>query len=72
MRGMVGLLAPVEAESQPSPSNVVRRMARTLHYRRPDAEGFVDYAGASIGMTRLSIIDPTTGDPPIATEGGSA
>ena len=46
-------------------------MAGTLHHRGPDAEGFVDYPGVSIGMTRLSIIDLETGDPPIANEDGS-
>ena len=71
MCGIVGLLAPVEAESQQSPSSVVRRMAGTLHHRGPDAQGFVDYPGVSIGMTRLSIIDLDTGDPPIANEDGS-
>jgi asparagine synthase (glutamine-hydrolysing) len=71
MCGIVGLLAPVEAESQQSPSNVVRRMAGTLHHRGPDAQGFVDCPGVSIGMTRLSIIDLETGDPPIANEDGT-
>ena len=46
-------------------------MAGTLHHRGPDSEGFVDYPGVSIGMTRLSIIDLETGDPPIANEDGS-
>ncbi len=71
MCGIVGLLAPVEPESPESPSSVVRRMAGTLHHRGPDSEGFVDYPGVSIGMTRLSIIDLETGDPPIANEDGS-
>ena len=31
----------------------------------------MDYPGVSIGMTRLSIIDLETGDPPIANEDGS-
>src|SRR5665647_453370 len=47
---------------------MVRTMAGTLHHRGPDSQGFVDYPGVSIGMTRLSIIDLETGDPPIANE----
>ncbi len=68
MCGIVGLLAPVKAESPDPPSAGVRRMAQTLHHRGPDSQGFVDYPGVSLGMTRLSIIDLETGDPPIANE----
>lgn len=71
MCGIVGLLAPVTSGYPEQPSDVVRRMAGTLHHRGPDAQGFVDYPGVSIGMTRLSIIDLETGDPPIANEDGS-
>jgi asparagine synthase (glutamine-hydrolysing) len=72
MCGIVGLLAPVEAESQQSPLDAVLRMAGTLRHRGSDGEGFVDYLGAPISMTRLSVIDLATGDPPIANEDGSA
>ena len=68
MCGIVGLLKPVEGESPPSSSDIVRAMAGTLRHRGPDSEGFVDHPGVSIGMTRLSIIDLETGDPPIANE----
>ena len=68
MCGIVGLLGPLGPESAEPPSDVVRRMAGTLHHRGPDSEGFVDYPGVSFGMTRLSIIDLETGDPPIANE----
>lgn len=71
MCGIVGLVGPVEAGGQQSPSSVVRRMAGTLDHRGPDAQGFADYPGVSIGMTRLSIIDLETGDPPIANEDDS-
>jgi asparagine synthase (glutamine-hydrolysing) len=46
-------------------------MVGTLHHRGPDAAGFIDYPGVSMGMARLSIIDLDTGDPPIANEDGS-
>ena len=68
MCGIVGLVVPLEAESDRPVASVVREMAATLDHRGPDARGFVDYPGASIGMTRLSIIDLETGDPPIANE----
>jgi asparagine synthase (glutamine-hydrolysing) len=71
MCGIVGLLAPVEREESPPQSGLVRRMAGTLNHRGPDSEGFVDYPGVSMGMTRLSIIDLETGDPPIANEDGT-
>jgi asparagine synthase (glutamine-hydrolysing) len=71
MCGIVGLLGPLEGPDVPSPSETVRTMAGTMHHRGPDSEGFVDYPGVSIGMTRLSIIDLETGDPPIANEDGS-
>jgi len=66
--GIVGLLAPVTSEGPQSPRHGVRSMAATLDHRGPDARGFADYPGVSIGMTRLSIIDLETGDPPIANE----
>jgi asparagine synthase (glutamine-hydrolysing) len=71
MCGIVGLLAPVVPTDAEPPADLVRRMAGTLHHRGPDSDGFVDYPGVSIGMTRLSIIDLETGDPPIANEDGS-
>jgi asparagine synthase (glutamine-hydrolysing) len=71
MCGIVGILAPGEPEGPLLPSALVRKMAATLHHRGPDSEGFVDAPGASIGMTRLSIIDLETGDPPIANEDSS-
>jgi len=68
MCGIVGLLAPASSQSEPSLGDLVRTMAGTLQHRGPDSQGFVDYPGVSIGMTRLSIIDLETGDPPIANE----
>lgn len=71
MCGVVGLFTPVEPPGVDGPAVVVRRMARRLSHRGPDSEGFVDRPGASMGMTRLSIIDLETGDPPISNEDGS-
>jgi asparagine synthase (glutamine-hydrolysing) len=69
--GIAGLLAPADDATGQQPADVVRRMAGLLHHRGPDSQGFVDYPGVCIGMTRLSIIDLDTGDPPIANEDGS-
>ncbi len=68
MCGIVGLLRPAEGEDAPSSSEIVGAMAGRVRHRGPDSEGFVDYPGVSIGMTRLSVIDLETGDPPIANE----
>ena len=46
-------------------------MTATLRHRGPDSVGAYDRAGASIGQTRLAIIDLVTGDPPITNEDGT-
>jgi asparagine synthase (glutamine-hydrolysing) len=72
MCGIAGLLCPAcDSMDGQSPAAMVRRMAGRLHHRGPDSDGFVDHPGVSIGMTRLSIIDLETGDPPIANEDGT-
>jgi asparagine synthase (glutamine-hydrolysing) len=40
----------------------------TLRHRGPDAEGAFARGNAWVGQTRLSIIDVSTGDPPISNE----
>ena len=49
----------------------VGRMAATLRHRGPDSVGVFDRPGASIGQSRLAIIDLLTGDPPITNEDGT-
>ena len=71
MCGIVGLFASDQSQISASIPEVVRTMAGTLRHRGPDSEGFADCSGLSIGMTRLSIIDLRTGDPPIANEDNS-
>ena len=68
MCGIVGLLGPAADDDGVTVPSLVRSMAASLHHRGPDARGFVDEPGVSIGMTRLSIIDLDTGNPPIANE----
>jgi len=50
---------------------MLRRMTDIMRYRGPDGEGFYCAAGIGLGMCRLRIIDPVTGDQPIANEDGS-
>jgi asparagine synthase (glutamine-hydrolysing) len=46
-------------------------MTATLRHRGPDSVGAFDRPGASIGQSRLAIIDLVTGDPPITNEDGT-
>jgi asparagine synthase (glutamine-hydrolysing) len=43
----------------------------TLRHRGPDAIGHFDGTNASIGQSRLAIIDLVTGDPPVTNEDGT-
>src|SRR4051812_8341679 len=46
-------------------------LTATLRHRGPDSVGAYDRPGASIGQSRLAIIDLVTGDPPITNEDGT-
>ncbi len=46
-------------------------MAETLRHRGPDSEGLYVDAFFALGVRRLSIIDPETGDQPISNEAGT-
>ncbi|MGH9863691.1 MAG: asparagine synthase (glutamine-hydrolyzing) [Candidatus Acidiferrales bacterium] len=50
---------------------LLERMTAVLEHRGPDASGYFSGPEASLGFRRLSIIDLTTGDQPIANEDGS-
>lgn len=71
MCGIVGLLTPADFHGRERCADTVHRMAGTLVHRGPDSQGSVEQTGVSIGMTRLSVIDLETGDPPISNEDGS-
>src|SRR5260221_9777507 len=60
--GEVTLLGVPDAEG-------VRRAARALAHRGPDAEGFFVEGAAALGHRRLSILDLETGDQPMTREG---
>ncbi|MEJ7785291.1 MAG: asparagine synthase (glutamine-hydrolyzing) [Solirubrobacteraceae bacterium] len=63
MCGIAGWIGPHECRS-----GTVDRQLETLMHRGPDAAAVSVDAGASIGQTRLAVIDLETGDPPIRNE----
>ena len=67
MCGIAGFLEHQGVE----PTAVIERQLELLAHRGPDSFGVIQKPGATIGQTRLSVIDLETGDPPIANEDGS-
>jgi asparagine synthase (glutamine-hydrolysing) len=47
---------------------VLSRMVATLEHRGPDSAGFWESPQASLGMRRLAIVDPATGQQPVFNE----
>ena len=64
MCGIVGV-------TEPGAERAVLAQLATLMHRGPDAMGVHGGQVATIGQTRLSVIDLVTGDPPITNEDGS-
>ncbi len=62
MCGVVGVLRFDELGVDPQ---VVERMARVLHHRGPDDEGFLFERGVALAHQRLSIIDLASGHQPM-------
>ena len=67
MCGIAGFLEHQGVE----PAAVIERQLDLLSHRGPDSFGVIQKPGATIGQTRLSVIDLETGDPPISNEDGS-
>jgi asparagine synthase (glutamine-hydrolysing) len=67
MCGICGVIAPADTER----ADLVRRMARAMTHRGPDADGFHEDDCAALGMRRLSIIDVAGGGQPVYDESGS-
>jgi asparagine synthase (glutamine-hydrolysing) len=65
---MCGICGEVSFGAAPDAEGV-RRAARTLAHRGPDAEGFFFDGPAALGHRRLSIIDLATGDQPMVQDG---
>ncbi|HVM61580.1 MAG TPA: asparagine synthase (glutamine-hydrolyzing) [Verrucomicrobiae bacterium] len=49
-------------------ADLLQRMTRTLSHRGPDADGYYVQENVGLGHRRLSIIDLSTGDQPLANE----
>src|SRR5689334_1965832 len=64
--GVVGLDAPPERAER-----VVREMAERIRHRGPDGGGVVAHEDATLGMTRLAIVDVAHGHQPMANDDGS-
>lgn len=54
-----------------SDMHVLARMCNSIEHRGPDESGMKTIGPAALGMTRLAIIDLTTGQQPITNEDGS-
>ncbi|MBI4678141.1 MAG: asparagine synthase (glutamine-hydrolyzing) [Elusimicrobia bacterium] len=57
--------------SGPPRDDILRRMSGAIVHRGPDEDGFYADDSVSLGMRRLSIIDPATGRQPIHNEDSS-
>jgi asparagine synthase (glutamine-hydrolysing) len=66
--GIVGVFS----RQDPIPTAIVQRATQSLHHRGPDARRhwIAPDGRVALGHTRLSIIDLTTGDQPVASEDG--
>ncbi len=67
---MCGICGIVSLRGERTDRSVLERMNRTLAHRGPDSEGFFVDGPIGLAMKRLSIIDITGGDQPIANERG--
>jgi asparagine synthase (glutamine-hydrolysing) len=68
MCGIAGLIAPMlEVEQR---EDAVRRMIARQAHRGPDDQGVFSHASATLGMCRLSIIDPAHGRQPMQSADG--
>src|SRR5205085_11983631 len=72
MCGIAGHVASADAGRSPREAHaLVRAMANALHHRGPDASGVHGSGPATVGHTRLSIIDLSTGanQPMVSADG---
>jgi asparagine synthase (glutamine-hydrolysing) len=67
MCGIVGYLNLNGSPLDPSETNI-RAMCHSIEHRGPDEEGSTIIGPVALGMTRLSIIDLSTGQQPIPNE----
>ncbi|MFK5954113.1 MAG: asparagine synthase (glutamine-hydrolyzing) [Desulfobacterium sp.] len=65
---MCGIAGIINFKNPENKEPILRKMARYLHHRGPDAAGFYTNGPTGLAHTRLSIIDLATGDQPIHNE----
>lgn len=71
MCGIVGYLN-LDGEKLDGSKKIISQMCQSIFHRGPDEDGMIVIDSAALGMTRLSIIDLTTGQQPIANGDESA
>jgi asparagine synthase (glutamine-hydrolysing) len=59
------------SDKRPVPPDRLQAMARAIHHRGPDEDGFFERPGLGLASRRLSIIGLADGRQPIANEDGS-
>ena len=71
MCGITGFTLPADssAAARPALKAKLRAMTASLRHRGPDAQRAVLLPGVALGHTRLSIVDLSTGDQPMAARG---
>src|SRR6478609_2920802 len=65
---MCGICGVVNKNGHPVAQELLQSMARTMHHRGPDDEGYFSAPGIGLGFQRLSIIDLSGGHQPMASE----
>jgi asparagine synthase (glutamine-hydrolysing) len=67
---MCGICGVIDPSGAPIDLHGVRAMLDALTHRGPDSWGMLEAHGVTAGITRLRVIDLTTGDQPIRNEDG--
>ncbi len=62
---MCGFVGIINKNKQEVNSNLLRKMAATIHHRGPDEDGIFIEENIGFFHKRLSIIDPSTGQQPM-------
>ncbi len=70
MCGIAGIYFFDKHKAAAEPSSVVEAMLTSIRHRGPDDSGTAAFSHACLGMTRLSIIDFSTGHQPMTTDDG--
>src|SRR5258706_14629252 len=65
---MCAVCGVINKNGQPVAPELIKTMARTMHHRGPDDEGYYTSGSAALGFRRLSIIDLSTGHQPMSNE----